>query len=69
MDFEYIFMGWCFVSSNVRGRLGGLAIGINQKNIKVLGSWGFNVLLGANIFFNLSKEVKVVNIYNPCPER
>ena len=55
-------MGKCFVASDARGRLGGLDIGINQNNIKVLGSWGFNMFVGANIFFNVSKEMKVVNI-------
>ena len=43
---ESWFGGWNFETLDVRGRSGGLAIGWNVRNIKILNVWGMESILG-----------------------
>eukprot|EP00253_Pinus_taeda_P023181 PITA_23181 len=51
-------------------RLGGLAIGINPKIVKLISTWGGKGFLGMDIFVGeLGLQLKVINIYAPNQNR
>lgn len=67
LTLQSITLGWLFIGLDVRGRYGGLSIGLNQKYIQSFGSWGFEMVLGVDIFSTeLGMELRVINIYGPC---
>ena len=43
---ESWFQGWQFVTLDVRGHLGGLAMGWNTRVVKALNIWGMDSVLG-----------------------
>ena len=55
---------------DVRGRSGGLEIGWNSRNIKVLNVWGMESVLGLTFkAMELGDIYNVVNIYGPYLNR
>ena len=55
---------------DVRGRSGGLEIGWNARNIKVLNVWGMESVLGLNFkAMELGDIYNVVKIYGPYLNR
>ena len=67
---ESWFGGWCFETLDVRGCLGGLAIGWNTRCVKVLNVWGMESVLGISIkALDLLDTFDVVNIYGPYLNR
>ena len=67
---ESWFGGWCFESLDVRGRLGGLAIGWNTRSVKVLNVWGMESVMGITLrALKLVDTFDVINIYGPYLNR
>jgi len=62
--------GWVFVTLDVRGRSGGLAVGWNERHVKMLNSWGMESAIGMH-FLGLEpgENFTVVNIYGPYINR
>lgn len=61
---------WSFVSIDANGRFGGLAMGLRDINIKILNSWGSDLVLGAEVYSsNLCSNLTLINIYGLCQER
>jgi len=55
---------------DVVGRSGGLAIGYNPRTIRVDASRGHFGFMGIDIFSaELSKYLRVINVYGPCHQR
>eukprot|EP00253_Pinus_taeda_P029489 PITA_29489 len=68
--FQALTPGWSFISLDVAGRSGGLAIGTNPHSIRVDATWGGTGYLGLNFFSaDLGMELRVVNVYGPCNHR
>ena len=62
--------GWSFVSLDVRGRSGGLAVGWNNRRVKLNNAWGSEGVLGVEIFSEeLGMSLSVVNVYGPYINR
>ena len=62
--------GWSFVSLDARGRSGGLAVGWKNSRVKLINSWGSEVVLGVEIFSKeLGISLSVVNVYGPYNNR
>lgn len=62
--------GWLFVTLDVRGRLGGLAVGWNERTVKSLNSWGMESILGLNFSaLELGEYFTIFNIYGPYLNR
>ena len=61
---------WNFVALDALGRSRGLAIGYNPKSIRVDASWGGSGFMGIDFFSaELSKTLRIVNVYGPCQQR
>eukprot|EP00253_Pinus_taeda_P010718 PITA_10718 len=61
---------WNFGALDVVGRSGGLAIGFNPRSIRVDASWGGSGFMGIDVFSTeLSKTLRIVNVYGPCYQR
>ena len=62
--------GWSFVTLDARGRSGGLAVGWNNRCVKMLNSWGTEAVLGVEVFSEeLGMSLLVVNVYGPYINR
>jgi exonuclease III len=67
---ETMFPGWAFITSDVRGRSGGLVVGWNSKTVKILNSWGLDSCLGIELIsVDLGMELHIFNIYGPYQDR
>lgn len=42
--------GWSFVALDASGRSGGLVLGIKDCSLKLLNSWGSDLMLGAEVY-------------------
>ena len=63
---ESWFLDWQFVTLDVRGRSGGLAMGWNTHVVKALNIWGLDSVLGMTLQgLEQGASVDVVNIYGP----
>lgn len=55
IDVEHIlqglYKGWSFFVIDARGRLGGVAIGINCRTVKLINIWGYHSIFAIDIFF------------------
>jgi len=62
--------GWTFITLDVKGRSGGLAIGWRNSCLKMVSSWGMESVLCVEVLSaDLGQTVKVVNIYGPYNNR
>jgi len=62
--------GWSFVTLDVRGRSGGLAVGWKLNVAKLITSWGMNSVLGVELLSSdLGSSITVINIYGPYVNR
>jgi len=62
--------GWFFVTMDVKGRSGGLAVGWKSSAMKVLTAWGMESVLGVELMsVDLGISLKVINIYGPYLNR
>lgn len=67
---QSILPGWVFQGMDANGKLGGLAIGINPRTVKIVSSWGGWGFIGMDIFVGeLGLPLKVINIYAPNQNR
>ena len=67
---ESWFLGWQFVTLDVRGRSGGLAMGWNTHMVKALNIWGLDFVLGMTLQgLDQGDPVDVFNIYGPYLNR
>ena len=63
---ESWFLGWKFVTLDVRGRSGGLAMGWNTRMVKALNIWGLDSVLGMTLQgLDQGAPMDVFNIYGP----
>jgi len=62
--------GWSFVTLDVRGRSGGLAVGWNTREVKLINSWGVESVLGVEVLsIELGTQLSMLNIYGPYLNR
>jgi len=62
--------GWTFITLDVKGRSGGLAIGWKNCKLKLITSWGMDSVLCAEVLSaELGFSIKVINIYGPYNNR
>ena len=62
--------GWSFVTLDVRGRSGGLAVGWKLSAAKLVNSWGRDSVLGVELLFaDLGTNLSVINVYGPYLNR
>jgi len=62
--------GWTFLTLDVKGRSGGLAVGWRNNSLKLVSSWGMDsVLCVVLLSADLGISLKVVNIYGPYNNR
>ena len=62
--------GWDFVTMDVRGHSGGLAVGWNTLSISLTNAWGLNSVLGVDLkSVELGFSVTVFNVYGPYLNR
>jgi len=67
---ESWFTGWSFVTLDVRGRSGGLAVGWRTSALKVISAWGMESVLGVEVMsVELGISLLVINIYGPYLNR
>ena len=67
---ECWFAGWSFETLDGQGHSGGLAIGWNNRNVKVLNLWGLESVIGIScLALDISIEFTVCNVYGPCLNR
>ena len=67
---ESWFLGWQFVTLDVRGRSGGLAMGWNTRTVKALNIWGLDSVLGMTLQgLEQGAPMDVFNIYGPYLNR
>lgn len=67
---ESLLPGWQFVTMDVKGRFGGLALGWNSQSVKVTNCWGLESGLGISISVPELEEVfQILNIYGPYQNR
>jgi hypothetical protein len=63
---ESWFSGWSFETLDVRGRFVGLAIGWNDRSVKLHNSWGMDSVLGMQCSaLDLGEALTVFNVYGP----
>jgi len=62
--------GWSFVTLDVRGRSGGMAVGWKTSVMKVQTAWGMESILGVELrSADLGICLKVINVYGPYLNR
>ena len=62
--------GWSFVTLDVRGRSGGLAVGWKLCAAKLINSWGMDSVLGVELLsVDLGTNISVINVYGPYVNR
>lgn len=62
--------GWSFHSLDTTGRLGGVALGINNQSIKLDRVWGGYGFMGVDIYSStLESDYRIINVYGPCHDR
>ena len=62
--------GWSFVTLDVRGRSGGLAVGWRKCFLKLVNAWGLDSVLGLELFSEeLGLLLSVINVYGPYLNR
>jgi len=62
--------GWSFVTLDVRGRSGGMAVGWKTCVMKVQSAWGMESVLGVELRpVDLGSCLKVINVYGPYQNR
>ena len=67
---EIWMAGWSFVTLDVRGRSGGLAVGWKQSEAKLMNSWGRDSVLGVELLStDLGTILSVINVYGPYLNR
>ena len=67
---ESWLVGWSFVTLDVRGRSGGLAVGWKLSTAKLLNSWGRDSVLGVELLsVDLGTQLSVINVYGPYLNR
>jgi len=67
---EILLKQWKFFGIDSKGHSGGLAIGWNTSNIKLINSWGFDSCIGININLeDLGRSFTISNICGPTQGR
>ena len=67
---ESWFFGWNFVTLDVRGHSGGLAMGWDTHVVRALNLWGMDLVLGMTVQgLDHRDPVDVFNIYGPYINR
>ena len=67
---ESCIPGWSFVTMDARGHSKGLAVGWKNSSVKMINSWGTEVVLGIEVFAEeLGISLNVVNVYGPYLNR
>jgi len=62
--------GWSFLTLDVKGRSGGLAVGWRNSCMKLVDSWGMDSVLCVDVLSaDLGITIKVINIYGPYHNR
>ena len=62
--------GWSFVTLDVRGRSGGLAVGWRKCCVKLVNAWGLDSVLGLELFSEeLGLLLSMINVYGPYVNR
>ena len=62
--------GWSFITLDVKGRSGGLAVGWRICKLKLVDSWGMDSVLYVEVLSaDLGITIKVINIYGPYQNR
>ena len=65
-----IYPSWTFHTLDVRGCLGGSAIGFSNHNIKIPNVWGLKGILGADVLASeMGTPLRIINIYGPYHSR
>jgi len=62
--------GWSFLTLDVKGRSGGLAVGWKNSCLKLVDSWGMDSVLCVDLMSaDLGFTIKVINVYGPYHNR
>jgi len=62
--------GWSFLTLDVKGRSGGLAVGWRSSCMKLVDSWGMDSVLCVDVLSaDLGITIKVINVYGPYHNR
>ena len=65
-----IVLDWAFHFLDVKGRLGGCALGYNKRSIRLENVWGGEGYLGVDIISTyINTPFKFINVYGPCHNR
>ena len=67
---KFVFKYWQFMDSDLRGRLGGLAVGWNPTIIKVNEYWGCESVMGINFLVeDIGLSLIILNVYVPYGDK
>lgn len=70
LKLERWFSGRHFEALDVKGRSGGLAVGWDERSVKVLNLWGMESVLGMTVSaLDLGEEFNIMNNYGPYQAR